>query len=364
MSLLSWLLVILAGLSLATMVVSLNIANRAAREARSTIFPIVREEEMTRARHARIATSLTGVIALMMAGAFFLSGQLPAPAFPSQQRPTQAIAVAPSPVPATAIPATPTEIPSPPTEVQAASTSSQVRLVATFTLPAASATSVPPATSAPRLATSTSAPAPSATRRPVPQTPTPTAPPATAPVSAQMGPIIFSTRITDDRQPVSPTSDFSDSIDRVYATFPYSGMQNGLNWTQVWYYNGAEYSRGENRWDWGNADQSYIFTRLVGAGTYRLELYVNDDLLASAEFTVQGPIAIGGPQTTETPEIQVSSQNPESEGSPATLGGPASQESQVTPEIQASPQNPESEGSPATPENPASQESPATPENP
>jgi hypothetical protein len=66
MSLLSWLLVILAGLSLAAMVVSITIANRSAREARSTIFPIVREEETVRARRARIATSVTGVIAAIM----------------------------------------------------------------------------------------------------------------------------------------------------------------------------------------------------------------------------------------------------------------------------------------------------------
>jgi hypothetical protein len=39
MSLLSWLLVILAGLSLAAMVVSITIANRSAREARSTRRP-------------------------------------------------------------------------------------------------------------------------------------------------------------------------------------------------------------------------------------------------------------------------------------------------------------------------------------
>jgi hypothetical protein len=334
MSLLSWLLVILAGLSLATMVVSLNIANRAAREARSTIFPIVREEEMTRAQRARIASSITGVIALMMAGAFFLSGQIPTPAFPAPERPTQAIAVASSPVPATVTAVAPTEPPSPPTETQPPPTSSQVRLVATFTVPLTSASSAPRATSTPRPATSTATLAPSATPSRVPQTPTPTAPPATAPVSVQMGPITFSTRITDERRPVSPASTFSDSISRVYATFPYSGMQDGLNWTQVWYYNGTEYNRGEYRWDWGNADQSYIFTRLVGAGKYRLELYVNDDLLASGEFIVEGPVAIGGPESTET------------------------QESQVTPE------NPATEANPATPENSATEESPATPDNP
>lgn len=346
MSLLSWLLVILAGLSLATMVVSLSIANRAAREARSTIFPIVREEEMTRAQRARIASSFTGVIALMMAGAFFLSGQIPAPAFPPSDRPTQAIAVAPPPVPATATAIAPTEPPSPPTETQPPPTSSQVRLVATFTVPPASATTAPRATATPKPATSTATLAPSATPSPVPRTPTPTAPPATAPASAQMGPITFSTRITDERQPVSPASTFSDAVSRVYATFPYSGMQNGLNWTQVWYYNGTEYNHGEYRWDWGNADQSYIFTRLVGAGNYRLELYVNDDLLASAEFTVQGPVAIGGPETTETPESQV------------TPEAPATEENPATPQISAT------EESPAAPQNPATEESPAAPQNP
>src|SRR3990172_8522044 len=82
MSLLSWLLVTLAGLSLAAMVVSMIVAQRAAREARSTIFPIVREEETTRARRARILSSLTGVIAAILAGAFFLSGQLPSSMIP------------------------------------------------------------------------------------------------------------------------------------------------------------------------------------------------------------------------------------------------------------------------------------------
>ena len=120
MSLLSWLLVILAGLSLAAMVVSLTIASRSAREARSTIFPIVREEETVRARRARIATSVTGVIAAIMAGAFFLSGQLPSPSVVFQQAPAEAIAVVESPVAETEVPLAPTETPLLPTDEQMA----------------------------------------------------------------------------------------------------------------------------------------------------------------------------------------------------------------------------------------------------
>ncbi len=329
MSLLSWLLVILAGISLAAMVVSISIGSRAAREARSTIFPLVRGEETTRARRARIATSVTGVVATILAGAFFLSGQLPSPTLQPPQSPTQAVAIAGPPMSPTDTPAAPTETPPPPVEVQASATDSQVHLV-TVVLPTPSATPIlaPP--------TGTPSPALLATAIVVPRTPTPT----TAPANAQMGPIAFTSRISDRREPISPTTVFSDSVNRVYATFPYSGMRNGVNWTHIWYFNGLEYDRSREAWQWGNADRSYLFTRLVGAGNYRLEIYVNDDLLASGEFQVQGPIAIGGPKSTEPLE------------GPVTLGDQAAPQGQETLEIQTTPAGQETPESPVTSENP------------
>jgi hypothetical protein len=300
MSLLSWLLVTLAGLSLAAMVVSLTIANRSTREARATIFPIVREEETIRARRARIATSVTGVIAAIMAGAFFLSGQFPVPSIAPQQPPDGAVAIAESPVVETEASATPVEAPVAPTDVQQVPTSSRVALATAQ--PPAGETPPPPATPTPRPLTLTPTLAPSATPTLVPPSPTPAVSPVPAPASLQMGPIAFATQVTDRREPISPTTVFSDTVSRVYASFPYSGMRNGLTWTQVWYFDGVEFSRGEESWDWGSTDRSYIFTKLVGAGDYRLELYVNDDLVSSGEFTVRGPVALGGPETPETQE--------------------------------------------------------------
>lgn len=311
MSLLSWLLVILAGLSLAAMVVSLSIANRSAREARSTIFPIVREEETVRARRARIVTSVTGVIAAIMAGTFFLSGQLPSPSLPTLQLPSElALGESPetktgiesSPIPAEPssiaieTPLSPTEQPIILTREQAAPATSQ---------PLASETPSPAPTPTPAPPTATPTLAASATPTSAPPSPTATRPPGTAPPSAQLGPISFATQITERREPVSATTVFSNTVSRVYATFPYSGMRNDLTWTQVWYFNDAEFSRGDENWQWGSDDRSYVFTKLVGAGNYRLELYVNNDLVASGEFKVVGPLAIGGPQTPEstaTPE--------------------------------------------------------------
>jgi hypothetical protein len=318
MSLLSWLLVILAGLSLAAMVVSITIASRSAREARSTIFPIVREEETVRARRARIATSVTGVIAAIMAGAFFLSGQLPSLSVPVPQLPTRAVAIVKTPVAeeetstgptATSLP--PTENKQAPTQSQVATATSQPPAEATSPLPQATPTIVPPSLT-PTAAVPNSTLTPSATSTSVPASPTAIASPVPvpAPASVQMGPIAFATEIGDGREPISPTTVFSESVGRVYAAFPYDGMRNGLTWTHIWYFNGVEFSRGEEPWKWGNADRSYVFIKLVGSGEYRLELLVNDDLVASGAFMVRGPAAIGGPATQERPEGTATPESP------------------------------------------------------
>jgi hypothetical protein len=301
MSLLSWLLVTLAGFSLAMMVVSLTIANRSSREARATIFPIVREEETIRARRARITASLMGVIAAIMAGAFFLSGQIPSPTVLPQPATAGVVAAVESLAVETPVP---TETPVPPVaepQIREEATPSAGQTLPTAQ-PTASETLPPTRTVTPLPPSSTSTLAPTSTATPVPPSPTPAGTPVPAPVSAQMGPIAFATQITSRREPISPTTVFSDTIDRVYAAFPYSGMRKGVDWTQVWYFNGIEFVRGQETWAWGGTDRSYVFTQLVGAGDYRLELYVNDELLASGEFTVQGPVAVGGPEGPETPE--------------------------------------------------------------
>jgi hypothetical protein len=328
MSLLSWLLVILAGLSLAAMVVSITIANRSAREARSTIFPVVREEETVRARRARIATSVMGVIAAIMAGAFFLSGQIPSLNVPTLSSQAEFVAIVESPVteaesPAVQMtaPTTPIETPLPateePMEEPQTSTSSQVELPTTQPLPGHTPT--PAATPTPAIPTPTPALIAPATQPPTIPSPAAVGSPVPGPVDVKMGPIAFATQITNRRDPIGPTTTFSNTVNRVYATFPYTGMENGLTWTQVWYFDDDEYSRGEGRWEWGTDDSSFVFTKLVGAGDYRLELYVNEELVASGGFTVLGPPAIGGPITAEgkgTPEITTTSESEESPESP------------------------------------------------
>ena len=327
MSLFSWLLVILAGLSLAAMVVSLTIASRSAREARSTIFPIVREEEIVRARRARIVSSVTGVIAAIMAGAFFLSGQLPSLSAPGSGLLAEFSPKVESSATEEEIPFAATETSPPPTEEQPTPPPTQVapptdELSASATLPATAIPAPVSPTRTPAPPSPSPTPAPSATPISIPPSPTTTGSPVPAPASVQIGPIAFSTQVSNRHEPIDPNTVFSNTVNRVYAAFPYSGMQNGVTWTQVWYFNDVEFSRGEDTWEWGSTDRSHVFTKPVGAGAYRLELYVNDDLVASGVFTVRGPRAVGGPETPETPEPQESPETPDIPEGSATAESP------------------------------------------
>lgn len=315
MSLLSILLVSMAGLSLAAMVVLLIVASRSAREVRATIFPIVREEGTLRVWRARIVAIGAGVVAAVMAGAFFLSGQIALPG--PMLSPPPAATISEAPGTAAAVEQGPTVIPrAGTTELVAAAQASSIpgssqedegTSVANTAVPV---TAVPPsATSTLQRPASTPTVAPSATPTTVaepgdgtvlaamPPSPAPAGAPAAAPGSAKMGPITFAPEIDDGRHPVHPTEVFSDTVNRVYAVFPYGGMQKGLKWTYVWYFNNVEFIRDESAWQWGSEDRSYVFITPVGAGDYRLDLYVNGEMLSSGGFNVQGPVAVGGPES-------------------------------------------------------------------
>jgi hypothetical protein len=111
----------------------------------------------------------------------------------------------------------------------------------------------------------------------------------------KLGPLTFAQEVDPDRNAVNPTLTFSNTVNRVYAVFPFAGMRKGLLWTQVWYFNGMEFAREDQAWEWGVQDRSFVFMKPVGAGEYRLDLLVNNQLQTSGKFTVLGPTAIGGP---------------------------------------------------------------------
>lgn len=81
----------------------------------------------------------------------------------------------------------------------------------------------------------------------------------------------------------------------VNARFNFNNMQEGIDWTAIWYFNGAEIpgSRTDNQWQAadgvnGSFILPIVFEDGLISGRYRLELYLNDGLAATADFTVVG----------------------------------------------------------------------------
>jgi S1-C subfamily serine protease len=75
----------------------------------------------------------------------------------------------------------------------------------------------------------------------------------------------------------------------VQAQFVYHNMTPGLQWTYIWYFEGAALARDTTAWD-GNAQGTRIITAAADfqAGQYRLELYIEGVLSATADFVVAG----------------------------------------------------------------------------
>ena len=102
-----------------------------------------------------------------------------------------------------------------------------------------------------------------------------------------MGPIQFAANITPNIEAINPGDFFPEDTKAVYAVYPYNGMVNGVDFAAVWYQNGVELWRDEQKWRWGNKAQFYSYLNPPGQGLYKLELYVNDSVVATGIFEIR-----------------------------------------------------------------------------
>lgn len=310
-------LLILAGVSIGAAVIAALIAFRSAREARSAIFPIVREEETLRAQRARIATFMLSALTALFLGGWLATLRLGAPppddnvvaAVPPVESPaitfvteTAIIVTAPPVVAATPtlaqqVQAVPTTTPLPPATLPPISTpeaaveasvgpATAAQPAPTQPLPPSPTLPPPTATPVPPTAVSTDTPAPTPTATVIVALPT-SGPRTPAPPGVRMGPIQFAADITPNIEPINPGDFFPQNTESVYAVYPYSGMVDGVDFAAVWYQNGVELWRDEQKWRWGDNAQFYSFLNPPGDGLYKLELYVNDSVVATGIFEIR-----------------------------------------------------------------------------
>jgi len=85
-------------------------------------------------------------------------------------------------------------------------------------------------------------------------------------------------------------SSFSAGVDSLYAVFDWQQIQRGTSWTVRWLVDGTVFYEETLRWRQENSGENFLLALegnpTVPDGTYRLEVYVGQVQLASAEATV------------------------------------------------------------------------------
>jgi hypothetical protein len=310
----------LAALSAGATVIAILVAFRSQREAQTAIFPMVREQESVRAQRARLSIFVWIAITALFIGGWLASLRL-VPSSDTVARESELIsdqplgevavvvdtvtplfAQEPAPMSATpeidVQPPTPTGLPTNTVEPLPLPSATPALLepppASPTPEPSATFTSIPtdtpiPATATPTLTpTSTPTPFPTATPSPVGGILIPTFAPRTpAPGGARMGPIEFAENVTEELEAINPADIFPDGITAVYAIYPFQGIPKGVEFATVWYKDGLEVARDEAQWQYGEKARSFSFLVPRGEGLYKLELYVNDTIMASDLFEVR-----------------------------------------------------------------------------
>ena len=103
--------------------------------------------------------------------------------------------------------------------------------------------------------------------------------------NSDLSKLIFSTEVTEDYDPVGPQEIFPEGFYRIYATFDYEGLEDGMVWSWVWHHNGDVVEGGHEEWVYGDEGPGYIYFEPdegFDNGLYTLNVWVNGELLTQS----------------------------------------------------------------------------------
>jgi hypothetical protein len=112
-----------------------------------------------------------------------------------------------------------------------------------------------------------------------------------------LGTLAFSTEITNEYEAVNPRNLFAEGFFTLYATFAYDDMADGMSWAWLWRHNGAVVEGANELWQYGEDGPGYIyFSPEEGFqfGEYSLEVWVNGEILAQSDVTMNSAAVAAG----------------------------------------------------------------------
>jgi hypothetical protein len=119
-------------------------------------------------------------------------------------------------------------------------------------------------------------------------------------------PIVFATEIDENFQPVNPAVEFSNPLTKIYGTYSYNFMDNGVQWTELWYRGDTLLKAETGHWEGGTGGYGVLVLELPSEewlpGEYQVQCFVGSQWILSGYFTVVGnpPTATFTPSPTFT----------------------------------------------------------------
>lgn len=105
----------------------------------------------------------------------------------------------------------------------------------------------------------------------------------------RFGNLLFSTQVTDDGRPINPTTNLMSGANQLFASFEFSGLQNGLPFTQVWAVNGQKVVENTTEWEDGESGRKTIVLGNQSGlpdGKYHVVLALGQQIMAEGEASV------------------------------------------------------------------------------
>ncbi len=114
--------------------------------------------------------------------------------------------------------------------------------------------------------------------------------------------IFFAREIDDALQPIDPATEFENPLETIYACYSYNMMDEGVQWTELWYRDGDLIQSHTGRWQGGSGGYGVAKLELEPSkwkpGAYRLLFFVGHGWVRSASFTVLGTPPTSTPTIT------------------------------------------------------------------
>jgi hypothetical protein len=121
----------------------------------------------------------------------------------------------------------------------------------------------------------------------------------------RIGTLTFARSITPDRQPVSPGTSFQNPVQKIYVLYPFKNVNDGVEWTVIWYMDGTLFAWESYPWYGGPEGIGVSFWSMAPDyfphAAYEVQIFAGGQWKQSGLFWITGnPPA---PSSTLTPSI-------------------------------------------------------------